>query len=94
MAFEELCRREAAGLISQEDSLEKRIDFLIEMWSGANCSATIAVLEWQKQVIQKYYARKGGEPYDDMDGSLNYTDAGDSWESDASGVGAVRSEDP
>lgn len=65
-AFEELCRREEAGLISINDTIEQRIDFLIEMWKEDNCSATIAILEWQKQVVQKFY--KGGEHYADQDG--------------------------
>jgi hypothetical protein len=54
-AFDELCRREQKGLISADDSIEKRIDFLIEIWEEHNCDATIAILKWQKQVIQKFY---------------------------------------
>lgn len=56
-AFEQLCRMEQQGLISQEDPVEKRIDFLIEIWKDDNCEATIAMLKWQKQVIQKFYER-------------------------------------
>lgn len=56
-AFEELCRMEQQGLISQEDTIEKRIDFLIDIWKDDNCEATIAMLKWQKQVIQKFYER-------------------------------------
>lgn len=63
-AFEELCRREQYGLISPEDSIAKRIDFLIEMWTEDNCEATIAILKWQKQIVQKSY--EGGEHYDDQ----------------------------
>lgn len=60
MAFEELCRRERLGLIDLEnDTVEQRIDFLIEMWKDL-CPATVAILEWQKQVVSKYY-RRGGE---------------------------------
>ena len=65
-AFEELCRREQRGLICANDTLDKRIDFLIEMWKNDNCEATIAILKWQKQVIQKFYERR--EPYADQDG--------------------------
>lgn len=64
-AFEELCRRERDGSINKNDSIEKRINFLIEMWQEDNCEATIAILNWQKQIVQKFY--KGGEPYDDQD---------------------------
>lgn len=46
---------EQQGLISQEDTIEKRIDFLIDVWKDDNCEATIAMLKWQKQVIQKFY---------------------------------------
>lgn len=59
MAFEELCRRERLGLIDLEnDTVEQRIDFLIEMWKDL-CPATVAILEWQKQVVSKYYQRSG-----------------------------------
>lgn len=55
-AFEELCRRERRGLIDVErDTIEQRIDFLIEMWKDDNCEATIAVLNWQKQIVSKFY---------------------------------------
>ncbi len=58
-AFEELCRRERAGLIDIEhDTIEQRIDFLIEMWQEDHCEATIAVLEWQKEVVSKFYSRE------------------------------------
>ena len=55
-AFEELCRREREGLIDLEyDTIEQRIDFLIEMWQEDNCEATIAILKWQKQIVSKFY---------------------------------------
>ena len=57
-AFEELCRREREGLIDLEyDTLEQRIDFLIEMWQEDNCEATIAILKWQKQIVSKFYSK-------------------------------------
>lgn len=59
MAYEELCRRERLGLIDPVyDTVEQRIDFLIEMWKD-ECPATVAVLEWQKQVVSKFYQRGG-----------------------------------
>ena len=54
-AFEELVRRERLGLIDVEhDTCEQRLDFLIEMWRD-KCPATVAMLEWQKQIISKFY---------------------------------------
>lgn len=59
MAYEELCRRERLGLIDLvNDTVEQRIDFLIEMWKD-ECPATVAILEWQKQVVSKFYKRGG-----------------------------------
>lgn len=58
IAFEELCHRERLGLIDIEhDTIEQRIDFLIEMWQEANCEATIAILKWQKQIVSKFYGK-------------------------------------
>ncbi len=58
-AFEELCRRERAGQIDIEnDTIEKRIDFLIEMWENDHCEATIAILKWQKEIVSKFYSRE------------------------------------
>lgn len=58
IAFEELCRRERLGLIDIEhDTLEKRIDFLISMWKDRHCEATVAMLEWQKEIISKFYSK-------------------------------------
>lgn len=54
-AYNELIRREKEGLIDVKfDTLEDRIDFLIEMWEG-KCPATVAMLQWQKEVISKFY---------------------------------------
>lgn len=54
-AYHELLNREREGLIDiQHDTLEQRIDFLIEMWE-ASCPATVAILKWQKEVVQKFY---------------------------------------
>ena len=56
-AYNELCRREREGLIDIEhDSLEQRIDFLLEMWP--ECEATTAMLKWQRQVVEKFYNRR------------------------------------
>lgn len=58
-AYLELCRREREGLIDiKYDTLEQRIDFLLEVWSNDNCEATLAMLRWQKQVVQKFYRKE------------------------------------
>ena len=59
-AYLELCRLEREGLISLNDTLEQRIDFLLEVWKNDNCEATLAMLKWQRQVIHKFYT-KGGD---------------------------------
>lgn len=56
-AFYELSLRERAGEIDYlRDPIEKRIDFLLEMWKEV-CPATVAILQWQRDLIMKYYAR-------------------------------------
>lgn len=57
-AYLELCRREREGLISPYDTLEQRIDFLLEVWENDGCEATLAMLKWQKQVVEKFYKRR------------------------------------
>lgn len=53
----ELIRREKAGLIDlKNDSILKRISFLIEMWKDC-CPATTALLEWQRDIIAKFYQK-------------------------------------
>lgn len=55
-AYNELRRREQCGLIDlKHDTLEQRIDFLIEMWQDT-CPATVAVLTWQRDIAAKFYA--------------------------------------
>lgn len=56
-AYLELLRREQLGLINVEnDSLEVRISFLIEVWEDI-CPATVAMLKWQREVVSKFYAK-------------------------------------
>lgn len=60
-AFEELLRLEALGCINVEnDTCEQRLDFLISMWRES-CPATTAILEWQRDVIHKFYERDDGQ---------------------------------
>lgn len=59
-AYIELVRREREGLIDLKyDTLEQRIDFLIEMWEK-KCPATVSILKWQKDIIAKFYNTRGG----------------------------------
>lgn len=56
-AYETLLLREATDVIDvKNDSATKRLDFLIEMWEDS-CPATVAVLKWQRDVIEKFYHR-------------------------------------
>lgn len=55
LAFEEVLRREREGLIDVEnDTCEQRLDLLIGLWAE-KCPATTAILQWQREVIAKYY---------------------------------------
>ena len=57
-AFEELVRREQLGLIDVEnDTIEQRIAFLNEMWKDDHCEATLAMLNWQAEIVSKFYSR-------------------------------------
>lgn len=54
-AFEELVRREKAGLIDiWSDSLPQRIDFLLEVWHDTCPLAIITTLEWQRDIIVSF----------------------------------------
>lgn len=53
-AYLELIRREEEGLLSEYDSVEDRIDFLIEIWKET-CPATTAILQWQRDVVAKFF---------------------------------------
>ena len=58
LAFEEILRRDRAGTIDVvNDTCEQRLNLLIELWRE-KCPATVAVLEWQRDIIAKFY--KGG----------------------------------
>lgn len=39
------------------DTCEKRLEFLIEVWSKSS-PATVAVLLWQRDIIRKFYERE------------------------------------
>ena len=55
LAFEALVRAEMNGDINvEEDTIEQRIAFLINLWRD-KCPATVAMLEWQSQIIAKFY---------------------------------------
>lgn len=52
-AYEAVEKGLREGLLDYRDNIGARLDLLISLWS--NCPATCAVLEWQKQVIAKFY---------------------------------------
>ncbi|MBQ2644262.1 hypothetical protein IJG14_01650 [bacterium] len=57
-AFETLLKLERLGAIDiVNDTCEQRLDFLIKLWKD-KCPATVAILQWQKDVISKYYGRE------------------------------------
>ena len=54
-AYERLIEWERQGLIDVEyDTLEKRIQFLIDVWEDT-CPATVAILKWQQKIVHKFY---------------------------------------
>jgi hypothetical protein len=58
MAYNEICRLEELGLIDIEnDSVEKRLDLLIELWAE-KCPATVEILKWQRDIVAKFYGGK------------------------------------
>lgn len=44
------------GTLNMDDKLEARLDFLINIWQE-KCPATCAVLQWQSEVISKFYSK-------------------------------------
>lgn len=56
-AYLKLIELERSGEINvKHDSLEKRIDFLIDLWEET-CPATVAILVWQRQIAAKFYGK-------------------------------------
>lgn len=45
-----------AGYISLDDPIWKKIETIAKCFR-ANCPATVAVLDWQKEVVDKFYER-------------------------------------
>lgn len=57
LAYNRLIEWERQGLIDVErDTLEARIQFLIDVWEDA-CPATVAILKWQQEVVRKFYCQ-------------------------------------
>lgn len=54
---QELGDRIARGEIDvKRDTLEQRLDFLIEYWGELDgMEATLAMLKWQRQIVHKFY---------------------------------------
>lgn len=50
-----LIELEEQGLIDiVKDPIEKRLDFLIDLWAD-KCPATVAILAWQREIVAKFY---------------------------------------
>lgn len=57
-AYNRLIEWERQGIIDVEhDTLEERIQFLIDVWEET-CPATVAILKWQQEVVRKFYERR------------------------------------
>lgn len=54
MAVEALNSWLEAGLITAEDRLDKRIEMIAKCFR-ARCPATTAILDWQREVVSKFY---------------------------------------
>ena len=52
--YRELCRQERAGLIDIMDAPWIKLSWLVEQFEEI-CPATTAILQWQKEIITKYY---------------------------------------
>lgn len=54
-AYLKLIELEEQGLIDiVRDPIEKRLDFLIDLWVD-KCPATVAILAWQREIVAKFY---------------------------------------
>lgn len=64
----DICKRTYQKLVSmcksgqlspKYDSPEQKLQFFIDEWEEC-CPATAEILRWEKQIIHKYYAKRGG----------------------------------
>lgn len=54
-AYLKLIELEEQGLIDiVNDPIEKRLDFLIDLWAD-KCPSTVAILAWQREIVAKFY---------------------------------------
>jgi len=53
-AVETLDRWLRDGVVSLDDSIEQRLAVLVGLFKG-KCPATTAILEWQLEIVQKFY---------------------------------------
>lgn len=57
-AFLEIERRLEEGEISvKDDTIEQRIDVLLETWTFDLCPRTFLLMKWQKEIVSDYYRR-------------------------------------
>lgn len=57
-AIIEIEQRLKDGMISFDDTIEQRIDLLLDIWSFDDYPRTVMALRWQKELVAKFY--KGG----------------------------------
>lgn len=56
-AYNRLIEWERQGIIDVKyDTLEERIQFLIDVWEDT-CHATVAILKWQQEVVKKFCSK-------------------------------------
>lgn len=58
MAVEALNSWLEAGFISLDDRLDKRIENIARCFR-AKCPATTSMLDWQKEIVSKFYSKGG-----------------------------------
>ena len=54
-AFNEINERLKAGTISMDDTIEKRIDTLLDIWDFDSCPKTVLALRWQREIVKAFY---------------------------------------
>lgn len=55
LAYLEIERCLAEGTISMKDTIEQRIDFLLDLWSFDAEPRTVLALQWQREIVRQFY---------------------------------------
>lgn len=58
-AYIALIEAEDKGLVDYNASVEKRIDFLLDIWSFDDCPRTVFALLHEKEVVRSFYKKSG-----------------------------------